>query len=107
MVVRSNMSRFFRLYCGYKILLGLLLVITMISIAYWMYVSEARTNAIKCFTNNHDIWDVKLLEDVMESERKPRAGKSIFFHETSCSNGIVKLNARYKIIYFVNPINLL
>lgn len=44
--------------------------------------------------NNIQVWDVELLEDIMSSEKKPQLGKSVFFHETSCSNGIVKLNAR-------------
>lgn len=38
---------------------------------------------------------LKLLEDVLEAEFKPRPDRSIFFHETSCTkNGTVILNAR-------------
>lgn len=38
---------------------------------------------------------IKYLEDILFSERQPKRGKSIFFHETSCStNYLVQLNAR-------------
>lgn len=38
---------------------------------------------------------IKLLEDVTDSARKPRKGKTMFFIETSCSkNGLINLNSR-------------
>lgn len=38
---------------------------------------------------------ITFLEDILISARKPRRGKSIFFHETSCSpDYLVRLNAR-------------
>lgn len=38
---------------------------------------------------------IALLDDILFSERQPRPGKSIFFHETSCSaDNLVRLNAR-------------
>lgn len=52
--------------------------------------------AKKCFQfqpNNN--LDIELLDDIMESEKKPKPGQSIFFHVTSCAtNGRVTLNAR-------------
>lgn len=44
------------------------------------------SNAVKGF---------KLLDDILESKQKPKPGKSIFFHVTTCStNGSIILNAR-------------
>lgn len=54
--------------------------------------------AKSCFVpKNHSIYSgIELLEDVLKSEKRPKPGKSIFFHETSCTeDGIVVLNARY------------
>lgn len=51
----------------------------------------------KCFwPSNGGIYDdLELLEEILEAEIKPKPGKSIFFHETSCTkNGIISLNAR-------------
>lgn len=50
----------------------------------------------RIYDNN---WNVDLLEDVMLSKKKPQFGKTIFFHETSCGNGVVQLNARYLFFY--------
>lgn len=53
--------------------------------------------AKKCFhfniTNNN--LNIQMLDDIMESEKRPKPGQSIFFHVTSCAtNGRVTLNAR-------------
>lgn len=54
-------------------------------------------DAKMCFwpkIDNYD--DVMLLSDVLTPEIKPKPGKSIFFHETSCTeNSKVHLNARF------------
>lgn len=93
MVVRPMISRFARQHIISKLLIGLAFVLTIATLTYWSN-ADAHLNAKKCFMNNNLVWDVELLEDIMSSEKKPQPGKSIFFHETSCSNGIVKLNAR-------------
>lgn len=52
--------------------------------------------AKKCFEfkPNKNL-NITLLDDIMESEKKPKPGQSIFFHVTSCaSNGQVTLHAR-------------
>lgn len=39
--------------------------------------------------------DIELLDDIMESDKKPKPGQSIFFHVTTCAtNGRITLNAR-------------
>lgn len=93
MVARSIISKFLRQHCIYKILITLACIATIVTFTYWSNV-EYRLNAKKCFQKNNLLWDIDLLEDIMESNRKPQLGKSIFFHETSCSEGLVKLNAR-------------
>lgn len=53
--------------------------------------------AKRCFLpRDNRIYDgINLLEDVLDSGKRPTPGKSIFFHETSCTkNGIVVLNPR-------------
>lgn len=57
--------------------------------------SKQVEEAKNCFRLKVDSQEVLLLDDVMEAEKKPTPGKSIFFHETSCStNGLISLNAR-------------
>lgn len=51
---------------------------------------------------------IEILEDISFSERQPRNGKSIFFHETSCTAGnVVRLNARcvcnYAFVFLLFP----
>lgn len=81
----------------YKCLLLLIcLALVIINVAFWIPV---KSEPQKCFTlsENHlpAIGAINVLEDISESETKPKLGKSIFFHETSCGrNGIVRLNAR-------------
>lgn len=53
--------------------------------------------AKNCYrSNNEKVFDdLELLEDVLQAEYKPKLGRSIFFHETSCTrDGICLLNAR-------------
>lgn len=83
----------------YKCLVGLIFVALIVTnFTFW---TSNKTDPQKCFTTfgeNHSpaIGEINLLEDISESETKPKLGKSIFFHETSCGrNGMVRLNARY------------
>lgn len=44
---------------------------------------------------NDDEYSIKYLVDVMDAAEMPTPGKSIFFHETTCSKtGLVHLNSR-------------
>lgn len=66
-------------------------------------------DAKNCYwPTNNGIYDtLELLEDVMKSRNEPKPGKSIFFHETSCTaNGIVSLNARYSLDIFFRMKNI-
>lgn len=65
----------------------------------WMLLHPDTTKAKQCFGLDrhtfHPDPKIAYLEDVMESQRKPKLGKTVFFHETSClKDGIVHLNAR-------------
>lgn len=79
----------------YKLFIGLtIVVIVIVTISLWSDNGERM--ARKCFTNHVNIEDfnIQLLPDIMVATKKPTLGKSVFFHETSCANGIVTLNAR-------------
>lgn len=47
-----------------------------------------------CYSNTYIPEHTELLQDVLSSKVQPTFGKSIFFHETSCRNGIISINAR-------------
>lgn len=104
-------SAFLKQHLLYKVLLSFILILTIISISYWP-ISKVTLDSRQCFLErkeNHYHKDSKLLEDVMTAKRKPTPGKTIFFHETSCSNEFIKLNPRYNniiviliFIYFYN-----
>lgn len=78
----------------------LLTIITgsALTILIWTFLSPNVARAKQCFQLNgisDDLSSINFFEDVMESKRKPTPGRSIFFHETSCSkDGLVHLNAR-------------
>lgn len=57
---------------------------------------DGDSKARRCFSNHFNVQDrnIQLFPDIMTATKKPTFGKSIFFHETSCSKGIAKLNAR-------------
>lgn len=94
MMVRLKISKCGRQHIISKLLIGIAFVLTIVALTYWL-TNGFRWNGKKCFIINENlISDLKLLEDIMVSEKKPQPGNSVFFHETSCSNGIVKLNAR-------------
>lgn len=52
---------------------------------------------MSCFMHyvSNDDHDILWLDDVMTAIKRPEQGKNIFFHETSCQDGIIRLNARY------------
>lgn len=93
-MLRPFIYGFMKLHTMYKVLLSLILVVLiLISISFWSDtdIQYAR----KCFRGNNNInKDVISLYDVMAADRKPQKGKTIFFHETSCSDGVIRLNAR-------------
>lgn len=66
--------------------------------AYSLNEIQRIKEAKRCFRPTtekfHD--NVQPLEDILEAEKRPQPGQSIFFHETSCTtNGIIQVNARY------------
>lgn len=71
-----------------------------LTILIWTFLVPNVARAKRCFRLNaeaigKDDVSINFFEDVMESPRKPTPGRSIFFHETSCSkDGLVHLNAR-------------
>lgn len=51
--------------------------------------------AQKCYQFQSKNLDIQLLDNIMESETRPKPGQSIFFHVTSCATGgRVSLSAR-------------
>ncbi|XP_055916527.1 lactosylceramide 4-alpha-galactosyltransferase [Eupeodes corollae] len=44
-----------------------------------------------CFTHSNKRTELSKLEDILLSNRKPQPGKSIFFHETSCSSSSINM----------------
>lgn len=76
-----------------------LMVVSAMTIVIWtIFIPDVR-KAKQCFklnvSPNVAVGSIQFFDDVIKSNRKPTPGKSIFFHETSCSkNGIVQLNAR-------------
>lgn len=72
---------------------------TALTILIWTFLAPNVERAKQCFYLDEaigdDISSINFFEDVMESKRMPTPGRSIFFHETSCSkDGLVHLNAR-------------
>lgn len=64
----------------------------------WTYTVRFHLeNAKQCFrrTTNGNDETIKYFEDILLSRKTPTPGKTIFFHETSCSsNGVAQLNGR-------------
>lgn len=76
-------------------------IINFICISYRLYVkNNLKFIGKQCyedllFATNDPTKLEGRLHDVMESAKQPTPGRSIFFHETSCSvDGTIKLNAR-------------
>lgn len=93
-MVRFIVSAFMKQHLMYKLFIGLTVIVIVLTISLWSDSSERI--AKKCFSNHNNIeeFDILLLPDIMMATKKPSLGKSIFFHETSCANGIVSLNVR-------------
>lgn len=90
-------QRFARTLGRFRIFVVFLLAVAGI---YLLYLPESRDRyktAQQCYHQNRASLDenIILLEDITDSKNQPKPGQSIFFHETSCTNGIVKLNARW------------
>lgn len=93
--LRTFIFSFMKFQTMYKLLLSLISIVLLITVVSFWFESDIQY-ARKCFTASYLKEQVGLvsLSDVMVHERKPKLGKTIFFHETSCSNGIIQLNAR-------------
>lgn len=91
---RFIVSAFMKQHFIYKLFISLTIIVLVVMISLWSDNSERM--ARKCFSNHANIeeYNIQLLPDVTLAAKKPNLGKSIFFHETSCANGIVTLNAR-------------
>lgn len=74
-----------RMLCG-------LMVFVLIFV---IYSSVYQSNSVACYFDQ-DWKDGKTLPNVVENLklRSHNAPKNIFFHETSCSDGIIRLNSR-------------
>lgn len=77
----------------FKVILALIILLVILTISIWVTTTD---DARKCFMHRVvERGSIVFLADVIKSEKKPQYGKSIFFHETSCSSkGLVQLNAR-------------
>lgn len=93
-MVRFIVSAFMKQHLMYKLFIGFTIIVIVITISLWS--NNGEQIARKCFSNhvNTAEYNIQLLPDIMMATRKPNLGKSVFFHETSCANGIVSLNAR-------------
>lgn len=86
-------GKLLRLPKAFRMLIFVVSLLTLTTILYMLNIDE-RVNRKRCFQATHQVWDVQLLQDILEADKQPQMGKSVFFHETSCTNGVVKLNAR-------------
>lgn len=75
--------------------------VTLIALLVWsILVTSTGEKAKQCFRRPVDIGpaaapSIAYFPDLLRSARRPKMGKTIFFHETSCSgDGFVRLNAR-------------
>lgn len=85
-----------------------LVIGSVLTILIWTFLLPDVTRAKQCFHLNAAVGDkiesINFFEDVMESKRLPTPGKTIFFHETSCSkeDGLFHLNARYALTHLIS-----
>lgn len=90
----SRQSFMFRMLMS----LTVILLILMVAMSIWSF--DGTVNAKKCFQHKNvaeseTAHTVEFLEDVMAADKRPRSGKTIFFHETSClDDHLIRLNAR-------------
>lgn len=81
----------------YLFLVGLISCFILYWVWTWNWHDDRERLGIKCYTRTCEGGDCPLsLGDIVGGDgRKPALGKSVFFHETSCSKtGIVKLKPR-------------
>ena len=63
-------------------------------------VKELKPNILndnnRCYYKSPDANDtISYLDNILDAEKRPKPGKAIFFHKTSCSEtGVMKLNAK-------------
>lgn len=102
------MVRSFHMFIGFRPFFGKIFWLTLaigslVTIAFWTFLSPDVSKAKDCYVDfrlksvdgGGNSESIIFFEDVLESKRLPTPGKSIFFHETSCSkHGLVQLNAR-------------
>lgn len=93
-MVRSVVSAFMKQHFMYKVFVSLTIIVIVVMIS--LLSNDSERMARRCFSNHVNVEEnnIQLLPDVMTATRKPNLGKSVFFHETSCSNGIATINAR-------------
>lgn len=52
------------------------------------------TSSNQCYVSKNKS-SVRYLDDILDAEKQPKTGKTIFFHETTCSEtGIVAINSK-------------
>lgn len=57
--------------------------------------NKVSQNKVDCYKISSVAGAIAYFEDIHEAKRQPTPGKTIFFHETSCSmTGVVQLNAK-------------
>lgn len=84
----------------FRMLLSLTVIILILMVAMSIWTFDGTANAKKCFQHKSSAeleaaHTIEFLEDVMAADERPRSGKTIFFHETSClDDHLVRLNAR-------------
>lgn len=85
---------------SYKIMFILIFIILTGTASWFKIVLTQKTSKQTCYEYNKENVatrnkNITMLEDILEATRKPTLGKTIFFHETSCSpNGLIHLDTR-------------
>lgn len=90
----DNKAKAFRYRKKLCINVAICLISLLICVKIWNTYSVHRMK--KCFGRWPELKpNIKYFDDIMQSTKMPRKGRSIFFHETSCSDdGIAKLDSR-------------
>lgn len=100
--IRASLSWLHRLHICYKALLimmiGMLIYLFTVNLLSDIY----RQNLHQCYASKR-LYDndanVRWFDDILHSSRQPQLGRTIFFHQTTCLNAVVKLTNRYIIIF--------
>lgn len=94
MALISKVNRW-RSYNKFKVILCISLVIFLYALCYWVHQTPDLKDCFNNFKLSTTDNKTNRLEDVLESTKKPKLGRSIFFHETSCyKKKKIELNAR-------------